>query len=169
MKVQEIMTVDPVCCSKFETAQTAARMMKEHNVGIIPVVESEKSYKLVGVITDRDLCLSIVAEGKDPSTIRLEDCVIAPLVWCEPQDDLSKAIKLMQENQIRRLPVLDRDSCIQGIISTADIALYSDLTPDEFEQAIMGISKEHQSANKDRDTFGAFYIAPGGGACVGLD
>lgn len=164
MKVHEIMTVDPICCYSTETADIAAKRMKEHNIGAIPVVESEKSYKIVGVITDRDLCLAVIADGKEARATQLHELMHAPVVWCGPDDEVDKVAELMKAQQIRRIPVLDSEHKIQGIVSTADITLYSDLSPECVEETFRNISRESEQEYVDRDLWGAMYIAPDTGS-----
>ena len=153
------MTADPVCCAKGETAEAGAILMQELHVGVIPVVEDDKSYKLVGMLTDRDLCMSIVAEGKDPCQVKLEDCLSGKLVFCGPDEDVEKAIALMEANQIRRLPIVDSEQRIEGILSTADIALYSRVSGRDFETAIRKISRNTDVAEMKLYTLGASYFA----------
>ena len=123
-KLQDIMIKDPIVCSPQDSIQQAARLMKEQNVGSLPVVRDLKDRKIVGIITDRDIVISVVADGKDATTIRVDACMTkSDIAICRPQDDLSKAIELMRSKQVRRIPVVDdQDRCV-GIISEADVAL----------------------------------------------
>ncbi len=89
MKVREIMTVDPICCSQSDSAFTAARLMKAHNLGAIPVLADEKSYELAGLVTDRDLCMAIVAAKKDPEATSLSECMASPVLTVKQDDDRS--------------------------------------------------------------------------------
>lgn len=148
MKIDQIMTIDPVCCTKSETAEVAASMMRDLNVGVIPIVENEKSYKIVGVVTDRDLCMSVVADGKDPKNTMLEDCMTGKLIFCAPEDDIEDVLKLMQKHQIRRIPVVDKENRIEGIVSTADIALHAKVSSQEMDQTIKEISKESEESDE---------------------
>jgi CBS domain-containing protein len=122
MKVQEIMTKDPDCCLPSDSAQKAAKIMKQADVGVVPVVATGLDQKVVGIVTDRDLCLSVVAEGSDPASVTLEKCMTGKIVSCQPNDDIQRAAQLMEENQIRRIPVVNEDNEIIGIVSLADIA-----------------------------------------------
>lgn len=123
MKVKDVMTMDPCCCEKSATAHKAANLMLELDVGIVPVVDNEQDKHLVGVVTDRDLCMSVIAGGKDPTALRLEECMSGDIVCCSPEDDVTKVFALMNERQIRRIPVIDKENHIAGIVSTKDIAL----------------------------------------------
>ena len=118
----EVMTKDPVCCSPQDSTQKAAELMKSGNVGSIPVIENEETKKLVGIVTDRDLTLKIVAMGRNSKTRKVEAVMTRKVVTCHPEDDLQKALDAMSEHQLRRLPVVDGDNKILGIISQADIA-----------------------------------------------
>jgi CBS domain-containing protein len=123
-KVQEIMTKDPIVCSPQDSIQQAARLMKEQDVGSLPVVRDQKDRKIVGILTDRDIVISVVADGKDATTIRVDACMTkSDIAVCRAQDDLSKAVELMKSKQVRRIPVVDDQGRCVGIISQADIAL----------------------------------------------
>lgn len=157
MKVGELMTADPVCCAQWESAASAAKMMQVLDVGVIPIVESDKSYRLVGIVTDRDLCMSVVAKGLDPSLVSLDQCMSELLICCNPGDELNYALDLMKSNKIRRLPVVDDQFRIQGIVSTADIALYSDVAPEMINLTIKEISKQELDMGIDIHKLGASY------------
>src|SRR2546429_240269 len=117
----EVMTKHPAYCLPSSTAQEAARLMKGQDVGPIPVVESRESKKLVGIVTDRDLTVKVVAEGLDPST-RIEEVMTRDPVACHPEDNLQTALDAMVDNQVRRIPLVDDDHRLVGIISQADVA-----------------------------------------------
>jgi len=122
MKVKDLMTVKVVCCRPSDTAQQAAKLMKEHNVGAIPVVSDLTLRRLEGIVTDRDLCCRAIAEGSVPE-IEIEQLMTRNLVTCKPADSLETCLQLMQKHHIRRVPVADeKGSCI-GIVAEADIAL----------------------------------------------
>src|SRR6185437_88608 len=123
MKISEVMTPDPACCAVDDTAQTAAIVMRELNIGIIPVVDNETSNRLVGVVTDRDLCMDVIAEGLNPNSVLLANCMVTQVVCCRPDEDMETVLKLMQEYQVRRIPVVDEDNRIAGIVTTADMVL----------------------------------------------
>lgn len=118
----EIMTKDPVCCLPEDTADKAAQLMKKEDVGPVPVIESQQNNKLIGILTDRDLVIKVVAEGRDPKTTRIEDVMTRNPVTCRAEDDLQKAFKAMEEHQVRRIPVVDSSDRILGIIAQADVA-----------------------------------------------
>jgi CBS domain-containing protein len=121
-KCEEVMTKSPVCCLPEDTVAKAAQLMKRENVGSIPVIENEKTRKLVGIVTDRDLTLKIVAKGLDAKSTKMEGVMTRKLVTCRAEDDLQKALDAMSEHQLRRIPVVDKDNKILGIIAQADVA-----------------------------------------------
>ncbi len=82
MKIREVMSPDPVCCLPTDSAQQVAKIMADHNVGSIPIVTDQDSRKLVGVVTDRDLCCSVVAAGLDPKTTKIEQIMTANPITC---------------------------------------------------------------------------------------
>lgn len=121
-KCKDLMTKNPVCCLSSDSAEKAAQTMKREDIGSVPVVEDNQSKKLVGIVTDRDLALKIVAEGRDPKSARVSDVMSRELVTCSADDDAQNAIDAMEDHQIRRLPVVDTTGRIVGIIAQADIA-----------------------------------------------
>jgi CBS domain-containing protein len=116
------MTPDPVCCLGSATVDQVAQMMRSEDVGPVPVVDNFQMRKLVGIVTDRDLAIKVVAEGRDPSTTRVQDVMTRDVATCHPEDDLQKALDLMAANQVRRIPVVGPYGAIVGIIAQADIA-----------------------------------------------
>jgi len=98
MKIKHVMTKDPTCCLPSDTAQRAASIMRDEHAGVVPVIDNEQGRKIVGVVTDRDLCMNVVAEGRDPQTTYVQDCMTATVVSCFSQDSVDKATELMREN-----------------------------------------------------------------------
>jgi len=121
-KCNEVMTKNPVCCLPDDMVVKVAQMMIRKNIGPIPVIENEQTKILVGIVTDRDLALKIVAEGRDASTTKVETVMTRKLVTCHAEDDLQIALDAMSEHQLRRIPVVDDDNKILGIIAQADVA-----------------------------------------------
>ena len=122
MKCSDVMTQDPVCCLPDDTARHAATLMKDRDVGPIPVIQDDGSRRLVGIVTDRDLVVKLLAEGRDAKTELVAAVMTRDPVTCRPDDDLDQAVRLMGDRQVRRLPVVDRDQRLVGIISQADVA-----------------------------------------------
>ena len=121
-KCSEVMTKTPVCCLPDDMVIKAAELMKSSNIGSIPVIENEQTKKLVGIVTDRDLTLKIVAKGLDAKSTKVESVMTRKVVTCRAEDDLQKALDAMAEHQLRRIPVVDNDNKILGIIAQADVA-----------------------------------------------
>jgi len=121
-KCHEVMTKNPVCCLPDDMVANAAQLMKRENIGPIPVIENEETRRLVGIVTDRDLALKVVAEGCDPKSTKVEAVMTHKVVTCRADDDLQIAMDAMSEHQLRRIPIVDSDNRILGIISQADVA-----------------------------------------------
>jgi CBS domain-containing protein len=125
-KCSEVMTKKPVCCLPDNLVTKAAQLMKSEHVGSIPVIENEETKKLVGIVTDRDLTIRIVAEGLDAKSTKVETVMARKLVTCSAEDDLQKAVDAMSKNQLRRIPIVDDDNKILGIIAQADVVMHFD-------------------------------------------
>jgi CBS domain-containing protein len=121
-KCDEVMTKDPVCGLPNNTVKKVAKLMKSENIGSIPIVENEQTQKLVGIVTDRDLALKIVAKGRDANSTKVETVMTRQVVTCRAGDDVQKALDAMAEHQLRRIPIVDDDDRIVGIIAQADVA-----------------------------------------------
>jgi CBS domain-containing protein len=121
-KCNEVMTKNPFCCLPDDMVVKAAQLMKSKEIGSIPVIENEETNKLIGIVTDRDLTLKILAEGRDPYTTKVEVVMSRKVVTCRADDDLRKALDGMSKHQLRRIPVVDKDNRIVGIIAQADVA-----------------------------------------------
>ena len=118
------MTANPAFCIASDPASMAARLMRDNDVGSIPVAEDRKSRRLVGIVTDRDIALSIVAEDRDPRGTTVGDIMTPnPVTW-RPDDDIQAALDAMKKNQLRRIPVVDGKGQLLGIIAQADIAVH---------------------------------------------
>jgi CBS domain-containing protein len=139
MKVKEVMSVNPACCTPNDSAQNAAKTMCDRNVGSIPVVADHQSRVLVGMITDRDLCCSIVAHGLDPKTTLIQEFITYTPVSCRDGENVERCEHLMQEHQVRRIPVVDAEGRVIGIVSQADLALKD--KPERVHKTVVEISK----------------------------
>src|ERR1700756_5780281 len=109
MNCSEIMTKNPEFCLPSDPVSKAAKLMKSEDVGPIPIVSDKQTKKLEGIVTDRDLVVKVVAEDRDPKSTPIEAVMTDDVVTCKENDDLDKAIKLMQKYQVRRIPVVDRN------------------------------------------------------------
>jgi CBS domain-containing protein len=120
--IHEIMSANPMTIDSDKPVSYAAKMMKDEDVGLAPVVEGNK---LVGTLTDRDIVLRVVAEGKDPESTPVSDVISSNLVTIDPRQDLDEALALMARHQVRRLPVVQEDGALVGVIAQADVARFA--------------------------------------------
>ena len=139
-KCNEVMTKDPVCCLPNDSVSKAAELMESENIGSIPVIENEQTQRLVGIVTDRDLALKIVAEGRDAKSTKVEAVMTHTVITCRADDDLQKALDAMAKDQLRRIPVVDNDNKILGIIAQADVATRAD-QPEKTAEMVKEISQ----------------------------
>ena len=123
MKNSDIMTKDLVYSLPSDMVSDVAKLMKDEDIGPVLIVdESNDGKRLVGIVTDRDLALKVVGEGRDPNSTRVEDVMTGSLVTCRADDDVENAVRAMAQNQLRRIPVVDDSGQLVGIISQADVA-----------------------------------------------
>jgi CBS domain-containing protein len=139
MKVKEVMAQHPVCCRLTDTVQTVAQMLRDADIGSLPVISEGESERLVGIVTDRDLCCRVLAAGLDPKTTSIEAYVTRELVTCRPEQSLDSCIRLMQVHQIRRMLIVDRHECCVGILSQADLVRSDE--SDKVHRTLAEISK----------------------------
>lgn len=139
-KCNEVMTSNPVCCLPNDSAAKAAELMMSGNIGSIPVIEDEQTQKLVGIVTDRDLALKIVAKGLDAKSTKVEAVMTHNVVTCRADDDLQKALDAMANHQLRRIPVVDNNHKVVGIIAQADVATRVD-QPEKTAEMVKEISQ----------------------------
>jgi CBS domain-containing protein len=121
-KCNEIMTKRPACCLPTDAVSKAAQYMKSENVGSIPIIESEQTNVLVGIVTDRDLAMKVVAAERDAKATIIADVMTHKIITCCLDDDAQEAVEAMAKHQLRRIPVVDNEGKIVGIISQADVA-----------------------------------------------
>jgi CBS domain-containing protein len=140
MKCSELMTKDPSCCLPTDTVFDAAQLMKSEDVGPIPIVNDKQTKKLAGIVTDRDLALKVVAEGLDPKQTKIEEVMTTGVQTCGPDDDVSNVIELMEHHHVRRIPIVDDQDCLVGIVAQADIATRIDQA-DKTHEVVEEISK----------------------------
>lgn len=122
-KVKEIMTEEVAFCTPETPLGEVARLMCDHDCGEIPVIDNEESLRPIGVITDRDITCRLVAAQKNPLEYRASDCMSSPCVTVFEEEDVRECCRLLEENQIRRIPVVDEQGCCCGIVAQADLAL----------------------------------------------
>lgn len=121
MKIQDIMTKNPSCVTPDATVREAAQVMSREDVGIVPVVEGQSNKRLVGVVTDRDIAIRCIAEGKD-GTCRVRDVMSTEkLTTCGEGDDVDSLMEAMRAEKVRRIPIVDERGSLVGIVSQADV------------------------------------------------
>jgi CBS domain-containing protein len=123
MKVRDAMTSDPRTVDSGVTVVEVARLMRDEDVGLIPIVESDR---VVGTVTDRDIAVRVVAEGRSAEDVTVADVASRELVTVDPDQDLDEALRLMAKHQVRRLPVVEEDGKLVGIVAQADVAMHAD-------------------------------------------
>jgi len=144
MNCSEVMTRDPNCCLPTDTVFDAAQLMKSENVGPIPIVNDREKNKLEGIVTDRDLALKVVAEGLDPKDTRVREVMTTGVVTCRADDNVNDALDLMEQHQLRRIPIVDGNDRLVGIIAQADIATRLE-APEKTAEVVEEISKAASS------------------------
>lgn len=137
-KCSDVMTREPACCEPGDAVTAVAALMKGHDVGSVPVVDSRDGRKLVGIVTDRDLVVKVLAAGAGVDGATVRDAMTPDPVACRDTDDVRQAVKLMGERQVRRIPIVDGEGRLAGIIAQADVAtrVNRDETTGEMVEAI---------------------------------
>jgi len=149
MKVRDVMSANPVCCLPTDSAQSVAALLRDHNVGSVPVVNDKESRVLIGMITDRDLCCSVLASGLDARSTKIDKLFSRDVVSCRDGENVEKCERAMQDHQVRRIPVVDGQGKCIGIVSQADLAL-KEKEPEKVSKTVTEISKPNT---------GGFHIA----------
>jgi CBS domain-containing protein len=124
-RIREIMTSNPSTVELDKTVVDAARIMKQEDAGVVPVTQNGR---LTGMVTDRDIAIRVVAEGKDPKSTAVREVATSNLVTIDPEQDLDEALRLMAQHQVRRLPVVEEDGRLVGVVAQADVARQGDDT-----------------------------------------
>ena len=122
MHVKKIMNKAVIWCAGYETAHAAATLMKEHGVGTLPVLDDPDSRKVIGIVTDRDLCVKVVAAGLDPRFAEVRECMNRDVMTCHASAEAEMALEYMMRGRVRRLPVVNRVGALIGIVSIDDLA-----------------------------------------------
>jgi CBS domain-containing protein len=135
-RIRELMTENPRTVSSDATVVEAARVMRDDDVGLVPVVDGDR---LVGTVTDRDIAIRVVTEERDPSSTIVREIASTDLVTIDPEQDLGEALRLMAQHQVRRLPVVEEDGRLVGIVAQADVARHGNDT--QTGQVVEQISK----------------------------
>jgi CBS domain-containing protein len=122
-RIREVMTSNPSTIEANTPIAEAARIMKKEDAGVVPVTENGR---LTGMVTDRDIAIRVVAEGKDPQSTSVREVASTDLVTIDPEQDLDEALRLMAQHQVRRLPVVEEDGRVVGVLAQADVAREGD-------------------------------------------
>jgi CBS domain-containing protein len=120
MKVQDLMTADVGACRPFDTVDRSAKVMWERDCGAVPVVDQDG--RAIAMLTDRDICMAALTQGRALGEIHVSSAMSRRLWSCRPQDDVKDAEKVMRARQVRRLPVVDADGKLLGLLSISDLA-----------------------------------------------
>jgi CBS domain-containing protein len=155
MRVQDIMTKDVNSCGPESDLAAAAMIMWKRDCGSVPVVDAER--KVIGMITDRDICMAVSTRNKLASEIKVGEVISGRVFACAPDDRIRDAMETMQSAQLRRLPVVDNDGVLQGILSINDLVLHSDQGRSKKHiahrdvMATLKILSEHRAPDADDD------------------
>ena len=117
--IRDVMTSNPCSIDAEKPVAYAAKMMRDEDVGLAPIVEGDK---LIGMLTDRDIAVRVVAEGKDPGQVTVKEVASKQVVTIDPQQDLDEALRIMAKHQVRRLAVVEEDGKLVGVVAQADVA-----------------------------------------------
>ena len=121
--IKDVMTSNPCSIDADKSVAYAAKMMRDEDVGLAPIVEGDK---LIGMLTDRDIAIRVVAEGRDPGQVKVRDVASKQVVTIDPQQDLDEALRIMAKHQVRRLAVVEEDGKLVGVVAQADVAREGD-------------------------------------------
>jgi CBS domain-containing protein len=145
MQAKEIMTKSPECCTRDTNLQEVARKMADQDCGQIPVIDNWDNESLVGVVTDRDIICRVLAKGRNSLEMTAGVCMSSPVVSVTGEESLEECCSLMEENQVRRLPVVDEHGRCCGIVSLADIARHAPNQP-ETARVVTAVSQRTETA-----------------------
>ncbi|HEX9415127.1 MAG TPA: CBS domain-containing protein [Gaiellaceae bacterium] len=135
--IRDVMSSNPCSIDTDKSVAYAAKMMKKEDVGFAPIVEGDK---LVGTVTDRDIAVKVVAEGRNPESTTVREIMSGNLVTIDPQQDLEEALRLMARNQVRRLPVVEEDGKLVGVVAQKDVA--DEATAEQTGKVVEKISED---------------------------
>ena len=121
--IKDVMTSNPCTIDAGKSVAYAAKMMREEDVGLAPIVEGDK---LIGMLTDRDIAIRVVAEGRNPDQVKVADVASKQVVTIDSQQDLEEALRIMAKHQVRRLAVVEEDGKLVGVVAQADVAREGD-------------------------------------------
>jgi len=137
-RVREVMTPDPQCVGADDSIQDAARIMKNADTGVVPVVDGKK---IIGMITDRDIVVRLIAEGRNPQETRVNEAMTKSVRKVDEDAQIADVVELMSNAQIRRVPVVNRNDELVGIVSLADLAAGTKVSDGKVGKAVEEISE----------------------------
>lgn len=141
-KCSDVMTKDLVYSSPTDSVADVAHLMKKEDIGPVLIVsDKDNGKRLVGIVTDRDLAIKVVGEGRDPKKTKVEEVMTEKIITCHMDDDVQNAMKAMAQYQLRRIPVVDNAGMLVGIISQADVATRLN-EPKKTAEVVKEISKD---------------------------
>jgi CBS domain-containing protein len=121
--IRDVMTSNPCSIDADKSVAYAAKMMRDEDVGLAPIVEGDR---LIGMLTDRDIAIRVVAEGRDPGQVTVREVASKQVVTIDPQQELDEALRIMAKHQVRRLAVVEEDGKLVGVVAQADVAREGD-------------------------------------------
>jgi CBS domain-containing protein len=139
MRVRDLMSMNPACCTPRATLREAAQIMEQCNCGSLPVVDGTSGKRAVGIITDRDIVCRAVAKGKDPAQAKVADCMSRPLATIHEDSTIEDCCEAMEAGLVRRMIVVDDNGDLRGIVAQADVA--SRLDPDRTAEVVREVSQ----------------------------
>jgi CBS domain-containing protein len=140
MRIRELMTRDPCCCTPADSAQRAGALMRRFDVGVLPIVDDEYHRRLLGIVTDRDLCLTVIGPDRRPSEVTVEECMLRNPVCCSPDDEVHTVVQLMSTHHVRRLPVVNAHGFLVGMMSLTDLIRHHAISVADLETAMECLS-----------------------------
>jgi len=126
MKVKEVMTPNPTAIWLTESLADAAKLMWENDCGVLPVIKDGR--KVIGMITDRDICMATAIQDTNPSGISVEEVMTGEVYAVRPEDNIGEVLQTMKEHRVRRLPVLNSEGELEGLVSMNDVVLHATAT-----------------------------------------
>jgi CBS domain-containing protein len=145
MQVKELMTRDPALCTRETALSEVARAMVEHDCGAIPVVDDLGRKRLVGIVTDRDIVCRTLAREKDPMGLTAADAMSAPAIFARPDGSLEDCLDVMEESQVRRLPVTDAQGAVIGLVTQAQISRHA--SDEQTARLVRDVSRKTAAAS----------------------
>ena len=137
---EDVMTPNPTTCLPTSSVKSAAELMKKESIGSLPVVENQDTQKLIGIITDRDMAMKVVAKGLDANATNVEAVMTRKVISFRPDDHMQQALDAMSEHQLRRIVIVDKNRKVLGIIAQADVATRGG-QPDKTAEVVKDISQ----------------------------